>query len=91
MKLVEMTVDEAREVLGGQAKVLVAIQNLEDETDINIRFSHKKKEDYEHILSDVETVASICDDFVKQLRCFTVKQDLKNIIPRGVQKIVLIR
>ena len=91
MKLVEMTVDEARYMLGGQGKVLVAIQNLEDENDINLSFKSKKKEEYDQIFSDVETVASICDDFVRQLRCFTAKQDLKNIRPKGVQKIVLIR
>lgn len=89
--LIEMTVDEAREILGGQAKVLVAVQNLEDENDVNTMFTQKKKDEYDKILSDVETVASMCDDFARQLRCFTVKQDLKNIKPKGVQKIVLLR
>lgn len=91
MKLVEMTVDEAKKILGGQAKVLVAVQNLEDENDTNIQFAQKRREEYEQLFSDVETVASMCDDFVKQLRCFTAKQDLKNIRPIGVQKIVLLK
>lgn len=90
MKLVEMTVDEAMRLCGGQAKVLVAVQNLEEE-DINVRFAQKQKEEYEQIFSDVETVASLCDDFVKQLRCFTAKQDIRNIRPVGVQKIVLLK
>lgn len=90
MKLIEMTVEDAMQLCGKQAKVLVAVQDLEDENS-NVQFVQKKKEEYSKLFSDIETVASICDDFVKQLRCFTHKQDLKNIKPIGVQKIVLIR
>ena len=89
MKLVEMTVEEAMKVCGKQAKVLVAVQDLEEENS-NVQFVQKRKEEYGQLFSDVETVASICDDFVKQLRCFTHKQDIKNIRPVGIQKIVLI-
>lgn len=91
MKLVEMTVEEAMRICGGQAKVLVAVQNLEDENDTNIQFTQKRREEYNQLFADVEMVASMCDDFVKQLRCFTAKQDLKNIRPVGVQKIVLLK
>ena len=84
-----MTVDEAKILLGGRAKVLVAIQNLEDENDTDVQFTTRKREEYDKLFADVETVASICDDFVKQLRCFTAKQDVRNIRPVGVQKIVL--
>lgn len=91
MKLIEMTVEDAMQLCGKQAKVLVAVQDLEEENiDIDIQFVQKRKEEYNQLFSDVETVASMCDDFVKQLRCFTHKQDLKNIKPIGVQKIVLI-
>lgn len=90
MKLVEMTVEEAMKVCGKQAKVLVAVQDLEEENS-NVQFVQKRKEEYGQLFSDVETVASICDDFVKQLRCFTHKQDIKNIRPVGIQKIVLLR
>lgn len=91
MKLVEMTVEEAMRLCGGQAKVLVAVQNLEDENNTNVQFTQKRKEEYDQLFSDVETVASICDDFVKQLRCFTAKQDIRSIRPVGVQKIVLLQ
>lgn len=90
MKLVEMTVEEAMKVCGKQAKVLVAVQDLEEENP-NVQFVQKRKEEYGQLFSDVETVASICDDFVKQLRCFSHKQDIKNIRPVGIQKIVLLR
>lgn len=90
MKLVEMTVEEAMKVCGKQAKVLVAVQDLEEEN-TNVQFVQKRKEEYSQLFSDVETVASICDDFVNQLRCFTHKQDIKDIRPVGIQKIVLIR
>lgn len=90
MKLVEMTVEEAMKVCGKQAKVLVAVQDLEEENS-NVQFVQKRKEECGQLFSDVETVASICDDFVKQLRCFTHKQDIKNIRPVGIQKIVLLR
>lgn len=89
MKLVEMTVEDAMQLCGKQGKVLVAVQDLEEDN-VDVEFIPKKREDYGQLFSDVETVASICDDFVKQLRCFTHKQDLKNIKPIGVQKIVLI-
>ena len=90
MKLVEMTIEEAMKICGRQAKVLVAVQDLEEENP-NVQFVQKRKDEYNQLFSDVETVASICDDIVNQLRCFTHKQDIKNIRPVGIQKIVLIR
>lgn len=89
--LIEMTVEEAMQLCGKQAKVLVAIQNLEDESDDCLRFNVKQKEDYERIFEDVKTVASQMDDLVKQLKCYTCKQNLRDIKPHGVQKIVLLK
>ena len=43
------------------------------------------------LFEDVKTVASMCDDFVKQLRLFTEKQNIYNIEPRGIQKIILLK
>ena len=43
------------------------------------------------MFEDVKTVASACDDFVKQLRLFTEKQNIYNIEPRGIQKIILLK
>ena len=51
----------------------------------------KKREEYSKIFEDVKTVASMCDDFVRQLKCFTEKQDIYNIQPIGIQKIILLR
>ena len=39
----------------------------------------------------VQTAASISDDLIKQLRLFTEHQDILNIRPQGIQKIVLMR
>ena len=50
-----------------------------------------KKEKNDRIYEDVKTVATIFDDFVKQLKCFTEKQDIYNIRPVGHQKIILLR
>lgn len=33
----------------------------------------------------------ICDDFVRQLNLFTEKQEIHNIEPHGMQKIILLR
>lgn len=68
---------------------LVAIQDLASDEDAI--FTRKYKEEYSNIFDDVKTVASICDDFVKQLRCFTEKQDIYDIKPIGKQKIILLR
>lgn len=43
------------------------------------------------IFEDVKRVASLCDDFVKQLRLFTEKQDIRNIKPYGIQRTVLLK
>ena len=44
------------------------------------------------MIKEAETIASACNDFVKQLRLFTQKQrDLINIIPEGVQKTILLK
>lgn len=91
MKYVEMTTDEAIDVLRKSKgkKVLVAIQDLESEEDVI--FCQKLKSDCEAMIRDAETISSICDDFVKKLDVFTVKQNLMNIQPYGLQKTILIR
>ena len=86
----EVTVEEALKICGKNGKVLVATQNLEED-DVNIAFISKKREEYSKIFEDVKTVASMCDDFVRQLKCYTEKQDIYNIQPIGIQKIILLR
>ena len=90
MKYVEMTIEEAMKRCNKNKKVLVAIQDLEDEN-VDIVFIQKYRNDYQDIFDDVKTVASACDDFVKQLRLFTEKQNIYSVEPHGFQKIVLLK
>lgn len=90
MRYVEMTIEEAMKRCNKHDKVLVAIQDLKDE-DVDIAFLPKRRSEYDAIFEDVKTVASACDDFVKQLRLFTEKQNIYNIEPRGLQKIILLK
>lgn len=85
-----MTIEDAMKCCNKNAKVLVAVQNLEDD-DCDVVFVRKKRSEYQSIFDDVKTVASICDDFVRQLNLFTEKQEIHNIEPHGMQKIILLR
>lgn len=86
----EMTVEDAMKKCGKKAKVLVAVQNLEKD-DTDIVFIKKKREEYNELFEDIKTVASLYSDFVKQLSLFTEKQDIYNIKPKGLQKIILLK
>ena len=90
MQYIEMTIEEAFKRCNKNNKVLVAIQDLEKE-DCDIVFVKKEKNEYQALFEDVKTVASMCDDFVKQLRLFTEKQNIFNIEPKGIQKIILLK
>lgn len=90
MKYVEMTIEEAIKRCNKNDKVLVAVQDLEDDN-CDIIFSKRGRNEYQSIFNDVQTVASICDDFVKQLRLFTEKQNILDIKPHGLQKIILLK
>lgn len=90
MQYIEMTIEEAMKCCNKNKKVLVAVQDLEDEN-VDVVFNIKRKNEYQSIFDDVKTVASICDDFVKQLRLFTEKQNIPNIEPHGLQKIILLK
>lgn len=90
MRYVEMTVEEAMTKCKKNAKILVAIQDLED-TNSDIIFVQKRENEYKEVFEDIKTAASICDDFVQQLKLFTEKQDIRNIRPYGIQKTVLLR
>lgn len=92
MRYVEMSTEEAIDMLrkskGG--KVLVAIQDLKKEEPV--LFYPKTKTDCLVMIKEAETIASVCDDFVRQLKLFTEKQkDLFNIIPEGLQKTILLK
>lgn len=89
MRYVEMTVEEAMKRCNKNDKVLVAVQDLEED-DVNVLFTKKRREDYEKLFEDVQTVASLCDDFVRQLNLFTEKQNIYNIKPQGLKKIIIL-
>lgn len=90
MRYVEVSIEEAMKRCRKNAKVLVAEQDLENE-DCDIIFVSKEKSDYEKLFADIQTAASLSDDLMEQLRLFTVHQEIPNIRPKGVQKIVLIK
>lgn len=90
MQYVEMSVEEAMKKCKKNAKILVAIQDLAEEN-VDVIFVPKRENEYKEVFEDVKTVASLCDDFVKQLKLFTEKQDIRDIKPYGIQKIVLLR
>ena len=90
MRYVEMTIEEAMKRCNKNKKVLVAIQDLED-NNVDTVFVQKERSEYQSMFEDVKTVASACDDFVKQLRLFTEKQNIFNIEPKGIQKIILLK
>ena len=90
MKYVEISIEEAMKRCKKNAKVLVAEQDLEDDN-VDVAFIQKGRNEYQSMFEDVKTVASACDDFVKQLRLFTEKQNIYNIEPRGIQKIILLK
>lgn len=92
MNYVEMTTEEAIEVLRKSKgkKVLVAIKDLENDDDAILY--QKLKSDCEIMIQEAQTVLSMCDDFVKKLDVFTEKQrDLFNIKPIGLQKTILLK
>lgn len=90
MKFVEMTVEDAMKYCNKNDKVLVAVHDLENE-DMDVVFEQKRRNDYGDIFRDAKTISSMCDDLIKELSVFTEKQDLANIRPRGLHKIVLLR
>lgn len=92
MKYMEMTVDEAIEELQKSKgkRVMVAIQDLEhDEPTL---FFPRLKAECETMIYNAETIASACDEFVKQLRLYTEKQkNIVNIRNVGYQQIILLK
>ena len=84
-----MTIKEALKICNKNTKVLVAIQNLEDSEDDEVIFIKKRRGEYGSIFKDAKTIRSINDSFVREMSVFTEKQDLHNIRPKGLHKIIL--
>lgn len=90
MKYVEMTVEEAMKYCNKNDKVLVAVHDLEKE-DVDVVFVQKRRKEYGDIFRDAKTISSMCDNLIKELSVFTEKQDLSNVQPKGLHKIVLLK
>lgn len=88
---IEMTVEEAQKLCKKNARVLVAIKDLENEEDTESIFVKKSRKDYDELFQDAKTVCATRDDFVKLLKLYTVKQDIYNVKPNGLQKTILLR
>lgn len=89
--LIEMTIEDALKYFDGnqKEKVLVSVYNMEDQYGI-ASFQATNKKDCEAIIRKAETIAKMCDDLVEGVKCFSVKQDLKRIKPRGVSHTILV-
>lgn len=90
VKYIEMTIEEALEYSKGDKSqtVLVAVMNLE--TEEIVPFTKKNIKECENIIKEAETIARVYDEFVSQLRVFTVKQmDIMCIEPHGKQSTIL--
>ena len=90
-KYVAMTVEEAKKVTKKDAIVFVAINDLEDPMNIS-SFSQKTFIECEKMIKEAETIMSVCDDFIKSLRCYTEKQDMfPDLRPKGKEGVILLR
>ena len=92
MKLIEVTIKDALKICNGnmQEKVLVAVMDLEDEEGGIADFHSTDKVACNKIIRESKTVARMCDDFISGLECFSVKQDVRRIEPRGRSHTILL-
>lgn len=90
MKYIEMSIEEVMQLCNKHTKVLVAVQDLAKKDEV-ISFVQKRREEYGQIFEDVQTVTHSTDDFINRLDCFTEKQNILDIKPIGIQKIVLLQ
>lgn len=92
MKYIEVTKKEAIDILKKSKgdKVMIAIQDMGHD-DVGMFCPHLKSE-CENMIYEAETIASMSDDFIKQLDLFSEKQlDLMNIKSIGYRKIILLK
>lgn len=91
IRYIEFTIEETERFLKSLKtdKFLVAVQNLEDENDIQ-KFSKKLKSDCLKTIKESETIAKSFGEITDCLNLFSESQDLKNIKPKGILSIILI-
>ena len=89
--LVEMTIEDALKYFDGnkKEKVLVSVYNMEDQYGIAF-FQPKDKKDCEAIIRKAETIAKMCDDLIEGVKCFSVKQDINRLKPKGISHTILV-
>ena len=88
---IELTTEEAIEMLKKSKgkKVMIAVCDLEKE---NVeKFFVRLKTECVELINTAETIASLYDDYIKQLHLFSEKQNLQNIEKRGKQNIILLK
>ena len=92
MRYIETTIEEAIEVLKQSKgkKVMIDVHDLTCD-DVNEEFCFIVKNECNVMIQNAETIASIVDDFAKSLRLFTEKQNLRDIKPIGLERIILLR
>lgn len=91
MRYVKMTVKEASKLIKEDVTVLVCVSDLEAE-DCNEGFEKKKFGECKEMINDAKTIAKVCDDFVNQLRLFSIKQEnVINYDPIGKLGIILFK
>lgn len=90
MTYVEISIEDAMKICKRNTRVLVAEQDLEKD-DCDIIFVPKEVNEYDTIFNNIKTVLKLTDDFIKQLRLYTEEQDINNVKPIGIQKIILIK
>lgn len=90
MTYVEISIEDAMKICKRNTRVLIAEQDLEKD-DCDIIFVPKEVNEYDTIFNNIKTVLKLTDDFIKQLRLYTEEQDINNVKPIGIQKIILIK
>ena len=91
MNYVLMSVEDAKKLAKKDAIVLVAVNDLEDPMVVS-SFTKKKFLECESMIKEAETVISVCDDFIKQLRCYTERQEnFPDLRLKGKEGVILFR
>ena len=91
MKYKLVTKQEAIKKLENSPGDTVLVATYDCDSEESTVFSPSGKKECESIINESESIASMCDDFVRKLECFTENQnDLENIKHEGVIKIILL-
>lgn len=91
MKYIILSIDEAKKVAKKDAKVMIAISDLENGEELNSEFKRTTFGECYNIFDEAKTIAKVCDDFANQLRVFTKSQiDVINYEMKGKLSTILL-